>query len=243
VIVEDQFDWAVISVFCSKSLGPSTRQEVDRRIAVCYSKGCPYKQPIARLREQLQQMISLQGRTLECFVISDRDYYPDLQHLRRDVRSDHVRWHIWERAEIENYLLCPEAVIRLLRGIQQQLVLEEPLFREEYGNLLEASRDSANDHLVEAINEHRRRLQKNWDAASMSRMAREYLQEHWDEDRLVLADAKDVVLPGIKRWLQEHQLGQFSNKALAEALQPDDLPEEVHNLAKDIADFVGVVTR
>jgi len=44
----------------------------------------------------------------------------------------------------------------------------------------------------------------------------------------------------MKRWLQEHQLGQFSNKALAEALLPDDLPEEVHLLARKLADFTGV---
>ncbi|NQU22693.1 MAG: AAA family ATPase [Candidatus Nealsonbacteria bacterium] len=241
LIVEDQADWTLLSTFCSKCLGPSLWQQVERRLAVCHAKGNPYKQPIARLRDQLQQMISLPGHTLEAFVLSDRDYYPDLDHLRRELPTSHLKWHVWERAEIENYLLCPDAIVRLLRGgTGKQRALEEPVFQQEFSNLLESSRDSANDHLVEAFNEYRRRLNKNWDAAAMSRKAREFLREHWETQRIAFADAKDFVLPGIKRWLQEHQLGQFSNKALAEALLPEDLPEEVHDLARSLADFVGV---
>ncbi len=243
LIVEDQSDRDLLAVFCSKSLGPSGWQQVERRLAVCYSKGNPYKQQIARLREQLQQMIALSGRTLEAFVVSDRDYYPDLGHLYNDLPANHLKWHVWQRAEIENYLLCPEAIIRLFRGVgEEQRVLEEPEFQQEFDSLIEASRDSANDHLVEAYSEYRRRMDEKWDAAAMSRKAREFLNEHWTADRIGLADAKGVVLPGIKRWLQQHQLGQFSNKSLAEALLAEDLPEEVHNLAKKLAVFVGVAT-
>ena len=74
----------------------------------------------------------------------------------------------------------------------------------------------------------------------MSRKAREYLQEHWDADKLALADAKDEVLPGLNRWLQSNKLGQFSNKRLAQVLTPADLPEEVHAVARQLARFAGV---
>jgi len=74
----------------------------------------------------------------------------------------------------------------------------------------------------------------------MSRMAREYLQAHWETQRLALADAKEIVLPGVKRWFQEQRLGQFSNKALAEAIRAEELPGEVHELARALARFVGV---
>ncbi len=74
----------------------------------------------------------------------------------------------------------------------------------------------------------------------MARKAREYLDANWNSHRLALADAKDVVLPGIKRWLQEHGLGQFSNKKLAQILETDDLPEEIHAVAKRIAEFAGL---
>jgi len=240
LIVEDHADRDLLSAFCSKCLGARVWQEVEHRLAICYAKGNPSTQPIARLREQLQQMLSLRGRTLHAFTIADRDYCPDLEQLRQAVACEHVGWHIWERAEIENYLLSPDAIIRLIRGTSAQMVLEEPVFLSEYERLLESCRDSANDHLVKAFDEYRRRLDQKWDPVTISRKAREYLIENWEADKVALADAKDIVLPGIKRWLQKHRFGQFSNRSLAEALLPEDLPEEVHGLARRLAEFVGV---
>jgi len=240
LIVEDHADWRLLSTFCSKCLGAAVWQQVERRLAVCYAKGNPYKQPIARLRKQLQQMIALRGRTLQAFVVSDWDYYPDRVHLHATLPSEHLQWHVWKRAEIENYLLCPDAIVRLLQEGEQAFPLEVPVFEHEFQRLIEKSRDWANDHLVEGFDEYRKRSQEKWDPATMSRKAREYLEANWESDKFALADAKSVVLPGIKRWLQEHNLGQFSNKALAEALLPKDLPEEIHALARELAAFTGV---
>ncbi len=240
LIVEDRADFELLSVFCSKSLGSSVWQQVARRLAVCFAKGNPYKQQVERLREQLQQMIALRGRTLEVFAVADRDYYPDLPQLLRQLPSSHIKWHVWHRAEIENYLLCPTAIVRLLRGDSRRGVLEEVPLLEQYNRLLEDSRDSAHDHLVEAFGEYRRLLEEKWDPVTISRRAREYLKEHWETDKLALVDAKEVVLPGMKRWLQENELGQFSNRSLGESLLPEDLPEEVHSLARELAEFVGV---
>jgi predicted ATPase len=240
LIVEDEADRDLLFAFCGKCLGSALWQEAARRLSICFAKGNPYKQPIAKLRHQLQQMIALQGHTLEAFVVADRDYCPDLEQLHQQLQSDHLRWHVWSRAEIENYLLCPEAIKRLLRGDQRQRVLDEQALQAEYDRLRDASIDSANDHLVAAFTEYRKRLDEQWDAATMSRMAREYLREHWDAEKDALADAKGIVLPGVKRWLQEHQFGQFSNKALAEGLLPSELPAEVHQLARNLAEFAGV---
>jgi predicted ATPase len=240
LIVEDETDSALLAMFCSKCLGQSIWQQVERRLAICYAKGNPSKQPIAKLRQQLQQMISLGGRTLQAFAVADWDYYPDRPQLEDHIATDHVVWHIWERAEIENYLLCPEAVIRLLGGRGRYPLLEDQAFRQEYGRLLDSSYDSANDHLVEAFGDYRRLAEEKWDNVTISRKAREYLKSRWDADKVALADAKDIVLPGIKRWLQEHAFGQFSNRSLAEALLPQDLPEEVHKLARELTSFAGI---
>jgi predicted ATPase len=240
LVVEDQADEELLSVFCSTCLGASAWQQVARRLAVCYARGNPYKQPVDRLREQLQQMIALDGRALEAFVVADRDYYPDLDHLTARLPAEHIRWHIWQRAEIENYLLCPEAIVRLLRGDGRQLVLDEQGFGTEYDALLESSRESAHDHLIEAFGEYRRHLDERWDPVTVARKAREYLSAHWPKERLALADAKGVVLPGIKRWLQHRRFGQFSNKSLAKGLLPEELPVEVHGLARSLVEFVGV---
>ncbi|MCH7726990.1 MAG: AAA family ATPase [Planctomycetes bacterium] len=241
VVVEDRTDCDLLCIFCAKSLGIEKWQQVESRIAFCFSRGNPWKQhDMSRLRRVLQQVISVEGQALELFVIADRDYYPDLDDLRQTVPSDHMCWHIWQRVEIENYLLHFPAIRRLVSSGERQLTLDEGVLQQEFDRLIESSRNSASDHLVQAFEEMRKKTKENWDAATMSRKAREYLEEHWDKDKITLADAKDVVLPGIKRWLQENDVGQFSDKKLAESLEPNDLPEEVHQLAQRLAEFVGL---
>jgi AAA15 family ATPase/GTPase len=243
LIVEDKTDHELLSIFCEKCLGAANWQEIERRLAVCYAKGNPWKQSMHRLREQLQQIIPLGGHTLKAFVLADRDYYPEIDYLKQKFQTEHLEWHIWDRAEIENYILCPSAIIRFLQESGSCPVVEETSFREEFQRLLEASRQPALKNLVNAFDDYRKHKDQKWDPGTLADMASKLLAEKWPQDPFTWADAKDVVLPGIKRWLQEHDWGQFSNRALAETLHPEELPKEVHDLAKKIQVFSGVRIR
>ncbi len=241
IVVEDRTDRDLLSVMGAKCLGAHIWQQVERRVAFCYSRGNPWKQhDMARLRQLLQQVVAVAGTALEMFVIADRDYHPDPESLEESLSSDHVHCHIWRRSEIENYLLDLPAILRLVGSKDEQQTIDQMLLRQKFDRLVEASRNTANDRLVQAFDESRRKKKESWDAATMARMAREYLERNWEANKIALADAKDTVLPGIKRWLQENGLGQFSDKRLAEILLPEDLPDEVHELATQIAEFAGV---
>lgn len=193
-----------------------------------------------RLRHQLQQMIAVQGAALELFVVADRDYHPDHPSLLAGLPATHIQWHVWRRVEIENYLLDPEGIVRVMHKPQSQMTLDEVALRAELERLMEQSKDVANDRLVKAFDERRRKLGEHWDAATLSRKAREYLQAHWANERVALADAKEMVLPGIKRWLQGQHHGQFSDRSLAEALAPEHLGPEVQEVTRSLARFAGV---
>lgn len=240
LVLESDSDWQILSQFCEKCLPSGTWLEVRRRVAVCYAHGNPWKQDMARLRRQLQQMIAVQGQALEMFVIGDRDYHPDLAFLRGSLPTEHLQWHVWERTEIENYLLNPEGILRVLGPTPRQLTLDHGALRGEFDRLLAESRNPANDRLVKAFGEYGKKKGEVWDASTLSRKAREYLDLHWTSDRVGLADAKDTVLPGLKRWLQAGGFGQFPDAALAAALRKEDLPDEVHRLAERLAEFAGV---
>lgn len=236
--IEDQSDWEIFARFCAKILGEQIWQQVERKLALCYTKGNPWKQDIARLRSQLQQMVSLENRALEMFVIGDRDYHPHLGALDATLPTEHIAWHIWQRTEIENYLLSVSAIARVA-NIPSDSLFARPL-TDEFARLVESSRNSANDRLVKAFQEYGRSQDARWDVTTISRNAREYLDAHWASDKLALADAKDIVLPGIKRWLQNQGLGQFSNRALAAAMTPSELPEELHQVARRLAAFTEI---
>jgi ABC-type cobalamin/Fe3+-siderophores transport system ATPase subunit len=240
LVVEDRSDHELLSVFCSKCLGASIWPEVDRRLAVCYSKGNPWKQDMPRLLHQLTQMIAVKGQSLKMFIVADRDYHPDPPFLLQSLNQKNLQWHVWERVEIENYLLSQDGLQRLVGERTHEPTFDQSALAQEFARLLDSSKDVANDRLVKTFQEYGKSRHENWDPATWSKKAREYLQKHWETEKLALADAKDIVLPGMKLWLQNQHLGQFSDKALAEALLPEDLPKEVHDLAKELAVFAGV---
>ncbi len=241
VVLEDESDRSLLAAFCSKSLGADKWQQIERRMGFCYSKGNPWKQlDLNRLRGMLQQMITVGGQALQLFVIADRDYHPDVEQLESELLGPNLAVHIWRRTEIENYLLNASAMRRLLRQRGEEMVLDEQSLQAEFDRLVDASRPNADDGLVQAYDELRKRHKERWDAATMNRMAREYLDANWQQDRMALADAKDIVLPGIKRWLQDHDMSAFSDHKLAETFQPGDLPDEVHGVARRLAEFAGI---
>ena len=145
-----------------------------------------------------------------------------------------------ERTEIENYLLSLDGIVRIAGEPEAQQTIEGYAFEQEFNRLVDSSRDSANDRLVKAFQQYGRSQSTQWDAATCSQKAREYLQAHWDTQKLALADAKEIVLPGLKRWLKDNYSKQFSDRALAEHLSAEDLPEEVRAFARKLAEFAGV---
>ena len=235
IAVEDATDKEIISIFCSKCLGSDVWLQIERRIAFCYSKGNPCNQDMSGLREKLQQIISIAGRPLEMFVVADRDYHPDREALIGSLPKEHMQWHVWERAELENYFLNFERIKEI--ALSSGMSCSPDDLKKEYERLLDSSRDRVYDKLVKTFHEYGRKRKEVWDPSTCSSKAREYLKERWDNEKQALADAKEIVLPGVKRWLQENGGRQFSNRDLAKALLTADLPEEVHVFAEEIRRF------
>jgi predicted ATPase len=239
LLLENDSDWKLITIFGTKVLGEARWSLVERRLARCFFQGNPSRQPhnVSRLREQLNQMITHDGSPLKMFVIADRDYAPDVDTLRASLPTQHMEWHVWERNEIENYLLVLPAISRLIYNDLER-PLERAELEAEWARMIEDSKDQVNDKLVKAFAEFNRNL----DASTCSRKAREFLKAHWDTSKLGLTDAKDTILPSLKRWAQDNGFKQFSDQVLAKTIQSDELPLEVHDLIKRLAVFAGIPT-
>jgi predicted ATPase len=56
------------------------------------------------------------GEDIRVYALLDHDYYPDdeLDERRAEAQRESVELHIWQRKEIENYLLVPEAIARVV---------------------------------------------------------------------------------------------------------------------------------
>ena len=244
LFVENESDWRLLSIFLDTVLGAVVGNQVKRRLAVCYAHGSVWKADVEKLRTQLHRMLKLQGETLQIFAISDRDYYPDRDELIQAKTKGHVTFHMWERVEIENYLLIPNATVRLLNEVLGSLDLQEPALRAEYQRLLldQSGKDAAHDKAVKTHVEYARKEGLRWDASTCSQKARTMIQGAWG-DGTVFSDAKDFVLPGVKRWLKNAQLNEFADQKLAVEIRREELPTEMIQVCEQLAAFTKAADR
>ena len=244
LVVEDESDWEFLRVFGKKTLGEKVWQQIERQLAVWYAQGNPYKQAnLSTLKSQLSQMLCLTGTPLRLFVVCDRDYYPNREELlsERNAFDPNVQYYVWEKNEVENYLLVPKALCRLVVNSDRPLLNVSQEMEQKISQLIDASREEVGDHCVSVHYYYWNTVKKcGYDAGTLSRKAREYVKENWEKDRVAMTDAKGFVLPGIKRWMQEKGLSAFSDKKLAESLLPAELAPEVAQLMDRICAFADV---
>jgi predicted ATPase len=239
LLVENESDWRLLSVFLDTALGAEVSAHVKRRLAFCYNHSSVWKSDVEKLRKQLQKMLTLEGDPLKVFAISDRDYYPEREAAIREKSVGHVTFVMWERTEIENYLLVPDAIVRLLGP--SVLALHEPAFRAEFARLLHAQegKGNAQDKAVKTHEEFSKKEKRGWDSSTWSKMSRRMIEGGWG-DGTAFSDAKDFVLPSIKGWLKRAQLNEFSDLKLAQEIRRDELPDEMIKICQDLAVFVGI---
>ncbi len=244
LFVENESDWRLLSIFLDTVLGTEISGQLKRRLAVCYAHGSVWKTDVEKLQQQLHRMLKLEGDTLRVFAISDRDYYPEPADINQTKTRKNITFHMWERVEIENYLLAPYAIVRLLSQAESALTLQEPALRSEYQRLLhdQAGKDAAHDKAVTTHNDYSRKEKLGWDPSTCSQKARAMIQGNWG-DGTCFSDAKEFVLPRIKQWLKNARLNEFADQKLAGEIRREELPAEMIQVCEQLAAFTGVSDR
>ncbi|MBM3436268.1 MAG: hypothetical protein FJY07_08660 [Bacteroidetes bacterium] len=244
LVVEDQDDWKFIQVFGKKVLGEAAWQKVEKRLSIFPAKGNPCRQDMLKLKEQLTGMfrLSFSGNPLKLFVLADWDYYPFRPELIKtlDQKNPNVQYHVWERAEIENYLIVPQALIRLAQSRNEDNNLFTEAFRDELWRLIESGRDIVEEKIAKAVEDFSNDERKGWDIVRKNREAKKIMDEKWKLDKIGLIDAKEYLLPKLKKWLQENSFQQFSDLSLAESLQKEEINPEIRLFINKLADFTNL---
>lgn len=148
----------------------------------------------------------------KAFVIADRDYRLDeelVEERSKLLGREFKRqtWHVWERVEIENYLVCPEIMVRYImeRALAAEVSSEQqPPKENEIRTLveeaIESSRSAVRDQLIDSFD----RRHRNWVLSTVVKEAEQFLDSVWQgERRKDCGDAKEVVLPRLKSVLKD----------------------------------------
>jgi hypothetical protein len=241
VVTEDREDASILEQFLRILWGAERYRRFSSRVVFLPLGGTPLNRDIDAIAGALR---AVAGGDVEIslFVISDRDYLFDNtreEKLHKGNAKTGQRWVIWQRAEIENYLLQKSTLHRLCGELERGPlfhVTEEGL-EAKLEHLVEQSRTNVLDKLMNRFQEEDRRR----DAASCRRLAEEWLEREWHGDRrFELCDAKEVVLPKLRDWLQQEFVISFSNETLASEFLECEIPAEMKEVGDQLLSFAGL---
>ena len=188
------------------------------------------------------------GSNIEVFVILDRDLRSDddlatqLESFRKAEKGLHH--HVWEKRELENYLLDA----RLFQRVSGMSLHECETTLNEIISSLES--DTQSDFMKsrkKMANERTKELDDNTISEEAEKRLKEEFEELWAtaESRKAIVDAK-VVIREFNRRIdyfnsrkEERRFNNVNATQLANSFKRHEVPNEVHSLLKEIEDAIS----
>jgi len=176
------------------------------------------------------------GEQIAVYCILDSDYHADLQIGKRQkqARDAGVRLHIWQKKELENYLLVPSVIQRVIAARVAKRT-RPPTVDEvatELDRVVGALEDETFDGIVGEIALDDRSL----GPGKANRVARDQLKKRWgDPDARKSVVAGKLALSQIARWTQEEFGVSLNPGLLARSMLQNEVPHEMRLVLEALA--------
>lgn len=168
---------------------------------------------------------------LNVYCILDSDYYDDeVKDLRKKQAKDiNISLHIWSKKEIENYLLIPTAIYRIiLKKTKNPRVLSLNDIKNKIDEIAESMKLDLIDKVASEIQSNN----KNWNISTINKAAREKVDQMW-RNKLNYLSGKEII-KRLNTWLIESYKASLTAVTLAKELKNDEIDEELRNVISAI---------
>jgi hypothetical protein len=174
------------------------------------------------------------GDNIKTYCIFDSDYHleEEIKNRYNDAKQRGVCLHIWKRKEIENYLLHPRAIRRVLATrIRNGEPPSEHSIAQKILDICDEERRSVEDKSAAALQQNDRSL----DIVRANSMARQHVKALWaiESNRPMLVSGKDV-LSRLSEWTKTEFGASFGAPAIARQLKKSEIPTEIVEVIRAI---------
>ena len=248
VVVEDDSDATYILWWMKKILPAEQWEQLSARRFFLNCGGRPTGDEVNQQLDTIRQ-IHPEERNLQpkAFVVADRDFRLD-EELAGEYRKlqgksfSRQTWHVWQRVEIENFLVLRDALRRYILeqiaaagpGSGREHVTEQEL-RALIEEAIEASRPAVRKQMIDSF----QRCRRGSMASTIVTEAEQFLDSVWrDDNKPAWCDAKEVVLPRLKEALKTRWNLALPEQDFIASLRPEEIPEEIRQTIVEIAKFL-----
>jgi hypothetical protein len=174
------------------------------------------------------------GDRIVTYCILDSDYHSEGEIRARyeDAERRGVNLHVWSRKEIENYVLQPRAIRRVLAArMKDREAPNETDLWNKIIEICEQERRTVEDGIASALVQYNRKL----DIITANKRSRSLVDNIWQtEDKRPLIVSGKVVLARLSEWTMGEFGTSFGAPAIARQMRKSDIPTELMEVIRAI---------
>lgn len=167
------------------------------------------------------------------YCIFDSDYHTEDEINDRigEAQKHGINLKIWKRKEIENYLIEPLAIKRILERESEKVVdLDE--IKNAIDSIAESLKEDYLDLLTDKIHINVRRTGKFLEPSTARKKAQKELEESWT-DKFAIVSGKSLIKK-ISNWTNNNYNVSLNSNKLAQELTISEIPTELQNVIINI---------
>jgi hypothetical protein len=167
------------------------------------------------------------GDSIATYCILDSDYHTAAEKdLRYSQAVKHgINLHIWNRKEIENYLLEPAVIARVIKARSKTSSPSPSEIETFLFNACEDEKENVLDAMATTIFNSNRAL----GLPGANKTARTELGKYWNDQKLHLVSGK-AILTDLSTMAHEKYGVTIGAVTLARAFRANEIPEEVRSI-------------
>jgi energy-coupling factor transporter ATP-binding protein EcfA2 len=152
------------------------------------------------------------------YCIFDRDYHTDEEIKERyeEAEKNSINLKIWAKKEIENYLIVPTAILRIIEK-EKGIRLTEEVIVSKIEEFCQELKDEYLDCLTDKIHVNHRRSGKFVEPSTARKLAMEQLENEW-QNRLHIISGKTLI----------KKISNWTNNTFNVSLSANKLAQEIH---------------
>lgn len=175
------------------------------------------------------------GESVAAYCIFDSDYNTEDAIVKRYQEASHhdIRLHIWKLKEIENYLLVPEAIARVITAGCREGV--QPPTHSDVIDKIEEISTTLKNVVSDALSNEYFLADRNSGIANANSKARARVEEAWRtrEGRFGIISGKDV-LSQLSDWAKSLYNASFGAQRVARELSSGEIHPELKAIIRSI---------
>ncbi len=161
---------------------------------------------------------------INVYCILDSDYHSeeDKKERKKEADTNGINLQIWKKKEIENYLIIPEAIFRLLKKKKKT---SKPLSLEIINQKLDEITEEMKTEVIDKFADELQTSNRKWTISTINKRARKMVDDLWAK-KFDIVSGKEL-LNKFNNWSMSTYKAAVTDKGLAREIHKEEIPTEM----------------